>query len=57
MATPYLTYAEEEELISFLFGCAAIGYPRTIKDVLAIVQDIINSMDSYRWMVGRFQKT
>ena len=42
LASPYLTDAEEEELVSFLLGCAAIGYPRTRKDVLAIVQDIID---------------
>lgn len=24
---PYLTCAEEQELVSFLLGCAAIGYP------------------------------
>ena len=39
---PYLTWTEEE-LVSFLLGCAGIGYPRTRKDVLAIVQDVIDS--------------
>ena len=31
--------AEEEELVNFLFGCSCIGYPRTRKEVLALVQD------------------
>ena len=52
---PYLTWTEEEELVSFLLGCAGIGYPRTRKDVLAIVQDVIDSKGiekcGYRWVV------
>ena len=40
---PYLSLSEEEELVSFLLGCAAIGYPRTRKDVIALVQDILIS--------------
>lgn len=39
----YLSLSEEEELVSFLLGCAAVGYPRTRKDVLALVQDIVRS--------------
>ena len=30
---------EEEELVNFLYGCARIGYPRTRKQVLTIVQE------------------
>lgn len=36
----YLTEAEEEELVQFLFNCASIGYPRSRREVLAIVQQI-----------------
>ena len=35
----HLSIAEEEELVNFLFGCSRIGYPRTRKEVLALVQD------------------
>ena len=40
---PYLSVAEEEELVSFLLQMARIGYPYTRKQVLALVQEIINS--------------
>ena len=40
---PYLTLAEEEELVSFLIQSASIGYPRTRKDVVCIVQQIMDS--------------
>ena len=40
---PYLTYKEEEELASFLIQTAKIGYPHTKKQVLALVQRIIES--------------
>jgi len=39
---PYLTFAEEEELISFLKKCADIGYPHTKPQVLALVQRIVD---------------
>ena len=38
---PYLTYLEEEELASFLIQTAKIGYPHTKKQVLTLVQRII----------------
>ena len=34
----YLSIEEEEELVSFLFKSSSVGYPRTRKDVVAIVQ-------------------
>ena len=40
---PYLTLAEEEELASFLIGCASIGHPRTRKDVLCLVQEVMDA--------------
>ena len=33
----YLSEQEEVELISFIMGCAEIGYPKTVKDILALV--------------------
>jgi len=45
-ATPgpskYLSVAEEEELAHFLVECADIGYGHSKKQVLAIVQKIVN---------------
>jgi len=40
---PYLTFAEEEELINFLKKSADIGYPHTKPQVLAVVQRIVDS--------------
>lgn len=42
-AKPYLTAAEEEELVSFLDKSSRIGYPYTRKQVLALVQQILDS--------------
>jgi len=40
---PYLTREEEEELIAFLIRCAAIGYPHTRYQIMAIVQEMLES--------------
>ncbi len=50
----YLTTHEEEELLNFLYGCARIGYPRTRKQVLCIVQEYLfrkglNTVVCYGW--------
>ena len=37
----YLSEKEEDELVSFLVGCARIGFARTCKEVLAIVQAVM----------------
>ena len=42
-APSYLTHQEEEEVKAFLIKCAGIGYPHTISQVLAIVQQIIEN--------------
>ena len=42
-STPYLTLSEEEDLASFLFRSAKIGYPQTRKKVLYLVQQITNN--------------
>ena len=39
----YLTDEEEAELYRFLLRCAAVGYPRSRKDMIAIVQKACNS--------------
>jgi hypothetical protein len=38
----YLSLQEEEELITFLTGINSIGYSCTIKEVISIVQAIVN---------------
>ena len=37
----YLTDNEEEELVTFLVGCSDVGYPRTRKDILCLVQNVM----------------
>lgn len=44
----YLSEQEEAELITFIIGCAEIGYPKTVKDILALVQKILLSRRIYR---------
>ena len=38
----YLTESEEEELVSFILETAKIGFPRTRKEVLSLVQIAVN---------------
>ena len=38
----------EEELAEFIIGCASIGYPRTVRDILAVVQLILASRGVHR---------
>ena len=37
----YLTDEEEDKLVHFLHGCASIGYGRTRKDIIALVQQVV----------------
>lgn len=39
----YLTDAEEAELVNFIVECAKLGYARSRKDVLALVQEVVRS--------------
>ena len=39
----YLTEEEEDELVAFVRRCALIGYPKSRKDMMALVQQIIES--------------
>lgn len=41
--TPYLSHGEEEELSSFLVQVATIGYPRSKREVLALVHQIVEN--------------
>jgi hypothetical protein len=36
-----LSETEEEELVSFLLGCASIGYPRSCKEIISLVQKVM----------------
>ena len=50
---PYLS-REEDELVSFLVGCAGIGFPRGRKEVIALVQRVCDGrghgvMISHGW--------
>ena len=38
----YLTDYEEEELVRFLTNVSSLGYSRTIKQVIDIVQEVVN---------------
>lgn len=39
---PYLNKIEEEELAHFLIRCADIGFPHTLTQILALVQQMID---------------
>jgi len=39
----YLTPEEEEELVNFLLHCAAMGYPKSRHEVLALVKRILEN--------------
>ena len=50
----YLTEEEEDELVNFLVGSASVGFACTRKQVLSIVQDVVNKKGlkvtvSYGW--------
>lgn len=39
----YLTDDEEEEVVAFVIGSGSIGYPKTVKEILAVVQRILSA--------------
>ena len=50
----FLTDEEEEELVAFILGSASIGYSKTIKEILALVQGTleargVHKVVSYGW--------
>ena len=40
--TKYLSDVEEEELVQFLLGCSSIGFAKSRKQILAIVQSVVH---------------
>ena len=40
---PFLSYAEEEELVEYLVTCSKIGYSKTRDDVIGIVQKTLQN--------------
>ena len=42
----YLSDEEEDILVKFLLKCASIGYPRSRKEVIALVQRFCDSRDT-----------
>ena len=44
----YLSDAEEQEFVQFLLCCSAVGYAKTRKHVLALVQRIDESKGIYQ---------
>ncbi len=56
-APRYLDSDEEEELVDFLLGSAEVGYPKTVKEVRAIVGSYLASKHNQEncckpWVVG-----
>ena len=39
----YLTNEEEQEVVSFVVGSASIGYLKTVKEIIALVQRILSA--------------
>ncbi len=42
---------EEEELVNFLSGCAAVGYAHSKRDVIALVQQVVANKGLQRAVV------
>lgn len=45
----YLSEQEEEELVRFILGCASVGYPKTRKEILSLVQTQVEKTISHGW--------
>ena len=45
----YLSDDEEEELVRFILGCASVGYPKTRKEILGLVQTQVAKPISHGW--------
>ena len=39
--TKYLSDVKEEELVQFLLGCSSIGFAKSCKEILAIIQTVV----------------
>ncbi len=42
----YLDSDEEEEFVDFVLGCAEVGYPKTVKEVRAIVGTYVPGIEA-----------
>lgn len=40
----YLSREEEDELVRFLLGCVSVGYAKSRKEVLALVQSLVANL-------------
>ena len=49
----YLSNVEEFELVNILIGCSKVGYSRSRKQVIALVQHIVDKKEK-QVMVGGF---
>lgn len=47
----YLSDEEEKELVNFLSGCAAVGYARSKRDIIALVQQVVANKGLHRAIV------
>ena len=45
----YLSDEEEDELVRFILGCASVGYPKTRKEILSLVQTQVDKPISHGW--------
>ena len=46
-AKRYLSDEEEAALVDFLIGCASLGYAKSSKDVMALIQQIVSARGSH----------
>ena len=46
----YLSEQEEEELVRFILGCVSVGYPKTRKEILSLVQTQVEKSISHGWL-------
>ena len=46
-----LSDEEEEELVNFLCGCAAVGYARSKRDIIALVQQVVANKGLHRAII------
>ena len=45
----YLSEEEEEELVMFILGCASVGYAKTRKEILGLVQTQVDRPITHGW--------
>jgi transposase len=45
----YLSEEDEDELVRFILGCVSVGYPKTRKEILSLVQTQVDKPISHGW--------